>query len=114
MWGQRDYQLYPLLSNPPFKRGFSHGNGRRNRRGFHPQMTSERNQRDKQEEEWSILASVERRGGDIPVGQESLHRTPSSHAPWEDRFFADWSSLRSGSPHVRMPQCSGKRNKTRD
>ena len=24
-------------------------------------------------------------------------------APLEDRFFMDWSSLGSGSPHVRMP-----------
>ena len=24
-------------------------------------------------------------------------------APLEDRFFTDWSSLGSGSPHVRMP-----------
>ena len=24
-------------------------------------------------------------------------------APLEDRFFTDWGSLGSGSPHVRMP-----------
>ena len=95
MWGQRDYQLYPLRygdpfyrgrgrgigrgrgrrewlerpfereSNGGFGRGFFHGNGRGNERGFHPQVTSERDQRDRQEEEWSILASVERRGGDL-------------------------------------------------
>ena len=58
----------------------------------------ERDQRDRQEEEWSILASVERRD-DIPVGWESLHRTPPAPAPSEDRF-TDWSSL--GSPCVRM------------
>ena len=43
------------------------------------------------------------RGENILVGQESPHRTPSTPAPSEDRFFMDWSSLRSGSPHVRMP-----------
>ena len=63
-------------------------------------MTSERDQRDRQEEEWSILASVGRRGKDISAGQESPHRTPATPAPSEDRFFMDWSSL--GSPHVRM------------
>ena len=84
--------------NRGFGRGFSHGN----RSGFHPQVTSERDQRDRQEEEWSILVSVRRRGGDIPVGQESLHRTPPTPAPSEDRF-TDWSSLGSRSLHVRMP-----------
>ena len=51
-----------------FGRGFSHGNKRGNGRGFHPQATSEKDQRDRQEEEWSIPASVGRRGGDILVG----------------------------------------------
>ena len=55
--------------------------------------------------------SVERRGGDILAGQEPPHRTPPTPAPLEDRFFTDWSSLGSRSPHVRMPpQCSSKRN----
>ena len=65
-------------------------------------MTLERNQRNRQEEEWSIPASVGGRGEDILVGQESPHRTPPMPAPSEDRFFMDWSSLGSGSPHVRM------------
>ena len=96
-WGQRDYWLYPprcgdpfyrgrgrgkgrgrrewlnerpfeTESNGGFGRGFSHKNRRGNGRGFHPQVTSERDQRDRQEEEWSIPASVGRRGGDILVG----------------------------------------------
>ena len=66
-------------------------------------MTSKRDQRDRQEEKWSILVRVGRRGGDILVGQESPHRTPLMPAPLEDRFFTDWSSLGSGSLHVRMP-----------
>ena len=60
---------------------------------------SERDQRDRQDEEWSILASVERRDDSL-VGQESLHQIPPAPAPSEDRF-TDWSSL--GSPHVRTP-----------
>ena len=47
--------------------------------------------------------SVGGRGRDIPVEWESLHRTPPTPAPSEDRFFMDWSSLESGSPPVRMP-----------
>ena len=39
--------------NRGFGRGFSHGNGRESCK-----VTSERDQRDRQEEEWSILASV--------------------------------------------------------
>ena len=66
-------------------------------------MTSERDQRDRQEEDWSIPASVGGRGENILVGQELPHRTPPMPAPSEDRFFMDWSSLGSGSPHVRMP-----------
>ena len=59
---------------------------------------SERDQRDRQEEEWSIPASVAERD-DNPVEWESLHRTPPAPAPSEDRY-TNWSSL--GSPHVRM------------
>ena len=54
-------------SNGGFGRGLSHGNRRGNGRGFHPQATSERDQRDRQEEEWSIPASIGRRGRDVPV-----------------------------------------------
>ena len=110
-WGQRDYQLYPLdmvtlsieeeaeeevekrewLNERPFEReanrgfgrGFSHGNRRGNGRGFHPQATSERDQRDRLEEEWSIPASIGGRGRDIP---ESLHRTPLLLLPWRIDF----------------------------
>ena len=135
-WGQRDYWLYPPRYGVPFYRrrgrgrgrgrrewlnerlferetnrgfgrGSSHGNRRGNRRGFHSQAPSERDQRDRQEEEWSIPASVGRRGGDIPVSSpaewESPHRTPCTPAPSEDRFFTDLSSLGMGSPLVRTP-----------
>ena len=44
---------------------------------------------------------------DIPVSspaiQESQQRIPPTPAPSEDRFFTDWSSIRKGSPLVRMP-----------
>ena len=65
------------------------GNGRE----FYSQAPLERNQRDRQEEEWSHPASDGRRGRDIPVSsptiQESQQRTPPTPAPSEDRFFTD-------------------------
>ena len=89
MWGQRDYGLYPprygdpfyrgrvrargrgrrdWLSKRPFERetnggsgrGFFHGNRRGTTREVH-QTTSESEQRDRQEEDWSIPASIEGR-----------------------------------------------------
>ena len=91
-WGKRDYRLYPprygdpfysrrgrgrgrgrgrreWLNERPFERktnggfgrGFFHGNGRGAVRETH-WTTSESEQRDRHKEEWSILASVERRG----------------------------------------------------
>ena len=91
-------------SNGGFRRGFSCGNRRGNGRGFHPLVTSERNQRDRQEEEWLIPASIEkkrwRHSGRARVTAIGL---PLCLLPQRDRFFTDWSSLRSGSPCVRMP-----------
>ena len=103
-WGQRDYRLYPprysdpfyrgrgkgrgrgrgrrdWLSERPFERetnggsgrGFFHGNGRGTTREVH-QTTSKSEQRNRQEEDWSILASVEGRDNS-PVRQGS-QRTP--------------------------------------
>ena len=90
-----------------FRRGSFHGNGRGNRRGFHSQASSERDQRDRQEEEWLIPVSTGRRGRDIPVWyhveQELPHTTRPAPAPSKDRFFTDWSSIRMGSPLVRTP-----------
>ena len=86
-WGQRDYRLYPLRYSDPFYRGRGSGRGRRdwlserpskrgtnggsgrgffhgNRRGTTREVhwtTSKSEQRNRQEEDWSILASVEGR-----------------------------------------------------
>ena len=45
-------------------RGFSYGNGRE-ARGEISQVHTMRNQQDRQEEEWSLLTSIERREDDI-------------------------------------------------
>ena len=86
MWGQRDYWLYPPWYGDPFYRGrgrgrgrwewfnerpaersngglgrgFPHGNGREIR-GEISQMCNARDQQDRQEDEWSVPASIERR-----------------------------------------------------
>ena len=87
MRGQRDYWLYPPQYGDPFYRGrgrgrqewfnerptersngglgrgFSCGNGREII-GETSQVNTERNQQDRQEEEWSVLTSIERREED--------------------------------------------------
>ena len=101
-WGQRGYRLYPPRYGDPFYRGRGRGRGRRRKdwlserpferetnggygRGFFcgngrgavreaHWTTSKSEQRDRQEEDWSILASIERRE-DSPVRQ-GLQRTP--------------------------------------
>ena len=77
-------------------RGFSHRNGREIR-GETGQVNTERNQQDRQEEEWSVLTSIERREDDI-VRQE-LQRAPPTPPPSEDGLFTNWSSL--DSPQAR-------------
>ena len=58
--GERPFEREPIQG---FGRGFSHGNGR----GFYSQPPFERNQRDKQEEEWLSPVSDGRGKRDIPV-----------------------------------------------
>ena len=87
-------------------RGFSCGNGRETR-GEISQVNTERDQQDRQEEEWSVPMSIERREDDT-VRRES-HRAPSTPPPSEDRLFTDWSSL--DSPRARTsPQNASVRD----
>ena len=94
-------------STQGFGRGSSQGFGRENGRGIYPQGLLERNERYRQAEEWSSPASDGREGRDIPVSSPTAHesdqRTPPTPAPFEDRFFTDWSSVRTGSSIVRTP-----------
>ena len=93
-----------------FGRGSSQGFGRGNGRGFYSQGPLDRNERHRQEEEWSSPTSDGREGRDIPVSsptvQESHQRTPPTPAPFDDRLFMDWSSIRTGCPLVRTPSQS--------
>ena len=60
-------------------------------------MHNVRNQQNRQEEEWSVPASIERRE-DNTLRRE-LQRTPPTSPQSEDRLFTDWSSL--DSPQTR-------------
>ena len=60
-------------------------------------MHSKRDQQNRQEDEWSIPASVERRE-DNTLRRE-LQRAPPTSPQSEDRLFTDWSSL--DSPQTR-------------
>ena len=73
-------------------RGFSHGNGREIREEI-SQMHNIRNQQDRQEEEWSVPASIDRRE-DNTLRRE-LQRVHPTSPHSEDRLFTDWSSLDS-------------------
>ena len=77
-------------------RGFSHDNGREIR-GEIIQAHTMRDQQDRQEEEWSVPTSIERREANI-VRQE-LQRDPPTPSLSEDRLFTNWSSL--DSPRAR-------------
>ena len=106
-WGQRDYRLYPPRYDDPFYRGrgssrgkgrtdwlserpskretnggsgrgFFHGNRRGTTREVH-RTTSKSEQRNRQEEDWSILASVE--GRDNSPERQGSQRTPLLQPP---------------------------------
>ena len=119
-WGQR--RFYPPRYGDPFYRGWGSGHGRgRGRRNwlseeppkressrglgrgiFHGngrgremyQITSENDQRDRQDENWSIATNMEGRNDT----RQEPQGIPPAPSPSEGRF-TDWSSL--GSPHAR-------------
>ena len=56
-------------------------------------MHNVRNQQNRQEDEWSVPACIERRE-DNTLRRE-LQRAPPTSPQSEDRLFTDWSSLDS-------------------
>ena len=84
------------MSNQGSGRGFSHGNGGEIR-GEISQMHNARNQQNRQEDEWSLPASIERR--EDKTLRRELQRVPPTSPHSEDRLFTDWSSL--DSPQTR-------------
>ena len=123
-WGQRDYRLYPPRYGDPFYRGrgrggrgrrewlqerqmerpnggFGRGNGRDNIVRPQQQTPTDRPQTVRQEDEWSLPPTVERR---VYVGRQWTTQSspPAAPPPTEERLFTDWSS--EGSPRERVNQ----------
>ena len=127
-WGQRDYRLYPPHYGDPFYRGRCRGRGREGRRrreqlqerqmerpngGFgrgngrdnnvrpQQQAPTDRPQPARQEDEWSLPPTVERRD-DAERWQTTQMCPPAAPPPTEERLFTDWSS--EVSPRERVNQ----------
>ena len=127
-WGQCDYRLYPPCYGDPFYRGRGRGRGRgdRRRRGWlqerqierpnggfargnghayierpQQQVSTDRPQPVRQEDEWSIPPNIERRD-DMERHQTTQMSPPSAPPPTEERLFTDWSS--ESSPRERATQ----------
>ena len=92
--------LHPFeLPGVRFRRGYSQGNGVEAQ-----QVPTDRSQPDRQEEDWSVPANIERRENETER-HEILQVPPPNVPPLiEDRLFTDWSSI--DSPSKRVPQCS--------
>ena len=123
-WGQRDYRLYPphmvilfieeeveegrgrreWLQERQMERpngGFGRGNGRDNNVRPQQQAPTDRPQPARQEDEWSLPPTVERRD-DAERWQTTQMSPPAAPPPTEERLFTDWSS--EGSPRERVNQ----------
>ena len=84
--------------NGGFGRGYSQGNGMEAQ-----QAPTDRSQPDRQEEDWSMPANIERRENEIER-HEISQAPPPNVPPKEDRLFTDWSSI--DSPGERVSQCN--------
>ena len=127
-WGQRDYRLYPPHYGDPFyrkrgrgrgrggrgrrewlqerqmerpNRGFGRGNGQDNNVRPQQQTPTDRPQPARQEDEWSLPPTVERRD-DAERWQTTQSSPPAAPPPTEERLFTNWSS--EGSPRERVNQ----------
>ena len=85
--------------NGGFRRGYSQGNGMETQ-----QATTDRSQPDRQEEDWSMPANIERRENEIERHETSQAPPPNVPYPMDDRLFTDWSSI--DSPRERVSQCN--------
>ena len=82
-------------------RGFGRGNGQDNNVRPQQQAPTDRPQTARQEDEWSLPPTVERR--DDAERQQTIQPSPpAAPPPTEERLFTDWSS--EGSPRERANQ----------
>ena len=83
------------------KGGFGRGNGQDNHVRPQQQTPTDRPQPARQEDEWSLPPTVERRD-DAVRWQTTQMSPPAAPPPTEERLFTDWSS--KGSPRERVNQ----------
>ena len=125
-WGQRDYRLYPPRYGDPFYRGrgrgrrewlqerqmerpnggFGRGNGRDNNVRPQQQAPTDRSQPARQEDEWSLPPTVERRD-DAERWQTTQSSSPAAPPPTEERLFINWSSESSPRERVKSANVIG-------
>ena len=67
-------------------------------------MPKGRTQLDRQEEDWPVSTTVERRENDAERHETSRAPPPPAPPSTEDRLFTDWSSI--DSPRERTSQCN--------
>ena len=82
-------------------RGFGRGNGRDNNVRPQQQARTDSPQPVRQEDEWSLPPTVERRD-DAERWQTTQTSPPAVPPPIEERLFTNWSS--EGSPRERVNQ----------
>ena len=82
-------------------RGFGRGNGRDNNVRPQQQAPTDRPQPARQEDEWSLPPTVERRDN-VERWQKTQLSPPAAPPPTEERLFTNWSS--EGSPRERVNQ----------
>ena len=82
-------------------RGFGRGIGRDNNARPQQQTPTDRPQPARQEDEWSLPPTVERRDK-AERWQTTQSSPPAAPPPTEERLFTDWSS--EGSPRERVNQ----------
>ena len=82
-------------------RGFGRGNGQDNNVRPQQQTPTDGPQPARQEDEWSLPSTVERRD-DAERQQTAQTSLPAAPPPTEERLFTDWSS--EGSPRERVNQ----------
>ena len=89
--------------NGGFRRGYSQGNGMETQHA-----PTDRSQPDRQEEDWSVPANIERRENEIERCEIPQASPPNAPPPTENGLFTDWSSIDSHRERVSQHNQSAR------